>query len=45
MVVFPRRNEEDVRSLPEEVKEGLEVVLVGDIGELTDIVLGTEKVA
>ncbi len=45
MVVFPRRNEEDVRSLPEEVKEGLEVVLAGDIGELTDIVLGTEKVA
>src|SRR5271157_1937633 len=45
MVVFPRRNEEDVRSLPEEVKEGLEVVLAGDIGELTDIVLGTGKVA
>ncbi len=45
MVVFPRRNEQDVRSLPEEVKEGLEVVLVGDIGELTDIVLRTERIA
>jgi ATP-dependent Lon protease len=41
VVVFPRRNEDDVRSLPEEVKEGLDIVLADDIAELKDMVLVT----
>jgi ATP-dependent Lon protease len=38
-VIFPRRNEVDVNSLPDDVKEGLEVVLADDISELLGVVL------
>jgi ATP-dependent Lon protease len=38
-VVFPKRNEVDVNSLPGDVKEGVEVVLAEDIGELIDLVV------
>jgi len=40
VVVFPRRNEEDVRSLAQqEGKEGLDIVLADDIADLSDLVL------
>lgn len=38
-VIFPQRNEVDVNSLPDDVKEGLEVILADDIAELVDGVL------
>jgi ATP-dependent Lon protease len=38
-VIFPRRNEVDVNSLPEDVKEGLEVILSDDIADVVDVVL------
>jgi ATP-dependent Lon protease len=38
-VVFPKRNEVDVNSLPADVTEGVEVVLAEDIGELIDLVV------
>ncbi|MFZ5864572.1 MAG: endopeptidase La [Thermodesulfobacteriota bacterium] len=39
MVVFPRRNLEDVENLPQEAQEGLELVLVEDVTELSSLVL------
>ncbi len=38
-VVFPKRNEVDVNSLPKDVTDGLELVLAEDVGELIDLVL------
>jgi ATP-dependent Lon protease len=38
-VIFPRRNEVDVNSLPDDVKEGLEMFLGDDVAELVDAVL------
>ena len=39
VVVFPRKNQIDVESLPQQVTDGLEVVLAEEIGELIDLVL------
>jgi ATP-dependent Lon protease len=39
VVVFPRKNEIDVESLPEHITEGLEIVLADEISELIDLVL------
>lgn len=39
VVAFPRRNEDDVRSLPEEVTEGIDIFLADDISDLKDLVL------
>jgi ATP-dependent Lon protease len=39
VVVFPRKNQIDVESLPQQVTEGLKVVLAEHIGELIDLVL------
>jgi len=38
-VVFPEANHVDVESLPEEVRNGLEFFLAGDIISLVDLVL------
>jgi len=38
-VIFPAKNQVDVDGMPEDVKEGLDVVLAEDIAELTEIVL------
>jgi ATP-dependent Lon protease len=38
-VVFPKRNEVDVNSLPHDVTEGVELILAEDIGELIDLVI------
>jgi ATP-dependent Lon protease len=38
-VIFPGRNEVDVNSLPDDVKEGLEVKLCNSVGDLVDEVL------
>jgi ATP-dependent Lon protease len=39
VVAFPRRNEVDIAAVPEQAKEGLEVILADDIIELVDRVL------
>ncbi len=39
VVVFPAGNEVDINSVPEEVREGLQLVLAKDVSELVDIVL------
>jgi ATP-dependent Lon protease len=39
VVVFPAGNAVDVESLPEEVKEGLQLVLAKDVSELIDVVM------
>jgi ATP-dependent Lon protease len=39
MVVFPRKNQVDVESLPREALEGLQLILAEDLTELTDLVL------
>jgi ATP-dependent Lon protease len=38
-VVFPKRNEVDVNSLPNDVTEGVELILAEDVGELIDLVI------
>ncbi|MBN1825703.1 MAG: endopeptidase La [Candidatus Eisenbacteria bacterium] len=38
-VIFPRENEKDLAEIPEEVKEGLELVPVGDMDEVLPRVL------
>jgi ATP-dependent Lon protease len=42
VVVFPRRNEDDVKSLPEEVTDGIDIVLADDISDLKDLVLASD---
>jgi ATP-dependent Lon protease len=39
MVVFPRKNQADVDSLPHEAHDGLKLALVEEITELTSLVL------
>ncbi len=39
VVVFPAGNEVDINSVPDEVREGLQLVLAKDVSELVDIVL------
>ena len=39
VVVFPAKNEVDIQSLPDEVKEGLQIVVADRVSELTDLVL------
>jgi ATP-dependent Lon protease len=39
VVVFPKGNEVDLKSLEEEVKGGLQVVLADDLDRLADLVL------
>jgi ATP-dependent Lon protease len=39
VVAFPSRNEEDVRNLPDEARDGLELVLVDNIADLEGIIL------
>lgn len=39
VVVFPAKNQADVDSLPQQVREGVDVVFAEEIGELLDVVL------
>jgi ATP-dependent Lon protease len=39
VVVFPRKNEVDIADLPDQTKEGLEIVLSEEIAGLADLVL------
>lgn len=39
VVVFPRRNEEDVAALPDEVKAGMNIVVADDVADLKDLVI------
>ena len=39
-VLLPMANKEDVEALPEEVTEGLEVILVDHVDEVLDLILG-----
>jgi ATP-dependent Lon protease len=38
-VVFPESNSVDIEGLPDQVKNGLEFVLAGDISSIVDLVL------
>ena len=38
-VVFPKKNQVDIDTLEDEVKEGLEIVLADDLETLVDLVL------
>jgi len=44
VVAFPSDNEVDVRNLPDDITEGLELVLVRNVGELIDLVLTRAEV-
>jgi ATP-dependent Lon protease len=39
LVIFPRKNQVDVESLPKQVTEGMEIVLAEEIAEMVDICL------
>jgi ATP-dependent Lon protease len=39
LVIFPRKNQVDVESLPNQVTEGMEIVLAEEIAEMVDICL------
>ncbi len=38
-VVFPKRNEVDVRNLPKDVTEGIELILAEDVREVIGLVV------
>jgi ATP-dependent Lon protease len=42
-VIFPKGNEVDVRNLEDEVKEGLEIVLAEEVGQVMETALHSEK--
>lgn len=38
-LIIPKENEKDVKDIPKEVKEGLEIVLVSDLDEVLDVAI------
>jgi len=38
-VVFPNKNDGDLREIPEDIKNDLEIIKVGELSEAVDIVL------
>ncbi|MBR7140992.1 MAG: endopeptidase La, partial [Clostridia bacterium] len=38
-LIIPKENEKDVKDIPEEVKRGLEIVLVSDLDEVLDVAI------
>ena len=38
-LIIPKENEKDVKDIPEEVKQGLEIVLVSDLDEVLDVAI------
>ena len=38
-VVFPAKNEADIREIPDEIKKDLQILTIGELSEVFDMVL------